>query len=422
MPILPKALLEQQNVSHARLAGELSGEFHQAPYGNARWALRDPWFVFFRPRRAGDIEVQPRSVFGKFLEEHRGVDGAAPTPAGVDDIRDIRTDIILVLFVERKPPEFLACLIDGTTKALVHFVVIREYAGVHIAECDDDCASQRGRIDQMSASQLAGIEEAVREHQSAFSVGVDNLNGFAGHGNLYVAGLLRLPRRHVFSGADNRDNPNLGFQQGDRSHGANHCSRAGHVILHFFHAISGLDRDPSGIEGHAFADQPKHRICVRVCRFVAQYNERGRFIRSLGHAPEGAHLQLFQFVSAVDFYLQTNFLRHFSSPLGEDGRRHVVAGLIDQFTSEILRLTDDASLVHRFLQLRLIATSDDGQEVDLLILAVALIGIGIEVADERPFYQSLYRFVALNVLWSHKREAANSSWLEVADCNAGQLA
>ena len=77
-----------------------------------------------------------------------------------------------------------------------------------------------------------------------------------------------------------------------RAHDADHGGGAGHVVLHFLHAVGGLDGDAAGVEGDAFADQAEMNIFGRALGFVAQHDQRGRFVGTLGHSPERAHLQL----------------------------------------------------------------------------------------------------------------------------------
>ena len=116
------------------------------------------------------------------------------------------------------------------------------------------------------------------------------------------------------------------------------------------------------------------------------HDQRGRFVGALGDAPECAHLQFFDLVRAVDFALQADFRRHLFRAVGEDGRRHAIGGLVDQVAREVLRLADDAGFVQPpFCSAGLIAAGDDGERIDLLVLAVALVVVGIEVADECAF-------------------------------------
>ena len=102
--------------------------------------------------------------------------------------------------------------------------------------------------------------------------------------------------------------------------------------------------------------------------------------------------------------------------LGQDGGRHAVAGLVDQVAGEVLRLADDAALLHRgasaISRSRLVRSDDEF--VDLLVLAVALVVVGIEVADERAFDHRLD-----GVCQRQRRrrdEARSSSGLSPSDC------
>ena len=193
----------------------------------------------------------------------------------------------------------------------------------------------------------------------------------------------------------------LRLEQRDRAHGADHGGAAGHVVFHLLHAVGGLDGNAAGVEGNAFADQSQHRLFGRACGFVAQDDQRGRFVGTLGHAPESSHLQFLDLVGAVDFALQSDFLRHLLGAIGEDGRRHAIRGFVDQVASEVLRLADDAGFVQRAVcSLALIAAGDHGERIDLLVLAIALVVVGIEVADERAFHDGLDRLLPRECCWA----------------------
>ena len=109
---------------------------------------------------------------------------------------------LFVFIVERHAPHFFAGFGQRLAEAVVHLVVVGEDAGIDVAQRDHDRAGERGGVDQMSAAELARVEETVGQNQAAFGVGVDDLDRFAGHRNLHVAGLLRFAGRHVFGGAD----------------------------------------------------------------------------------------------------------------------------------------------------------------------------------------------------------------------------
>src|ERR1700722_16512233 len=168
----------QREISAANLAGEIFNEFHQTAQSDSRRALVNPWFLFLNPCGAGDIEMNPRSIFGKFLEEHGGVDGSAPASAGVDDVGDARFDVLFIFVVERQPPHFFAGLFVGLMEALIDSVVVRENASIGISEYHPHRYRERGGIHQMRAAKLARVVEAVSQDQSSFRVGIDDLDGF----------------------------------------------------------------------------------------------------------------------------------------------------------------------------------------------------------------------------------------------------
>ncbi len=61
-----------------------------------------------------------------------------------------------------------------------------------MAESDDDGAGQGRGIDQMCAAKLLGVGDGVGQDQAALGIGVQHLDGFAGHRGDDIAGPLRL--------------------------------------------------------------------------------------------------------------------------------------------------------------------------------------------------------------------------------------
>ena len=138
--------------------------------------------------------------------------------------------------------------------------------------------------------------------------------------------------------------------------------------------------------------------------------------------PEGAHLQLFDFVGTVDLALQAGLVAHCLGTVGQDGGGHAIARLVDQVASEVLRLANNAALLHRGIHRPLVRAfgSDDGQLFDLLFLAIALVVVRIEVADERAFHHRLRGIV--NPARHDEREALQVFRLQGAHRRTGQLA
>src|SRR3546814_16032612 len=61
-------------------------------------------------------------------------------------------------------------------------VVVAEQAGVLVAEGDDDGAGQRRQVDdQLRLEVLLGVPQRVAQHEAAFRVGVEHLDGLARH-------------------------------------------------------------------------------------------------------------------------------------------------------------------------------------------------------------------------------------------------
>src|SRR6266576_1057422 len=80
---------------------------------------------------------------------------------------------------------------------------------------------------------------------------------------------------------------------------------------------------------------------------------------------------------------QPELFAHCAGALGEDGGRHVIARLIDQFAGKVLRFADDAAVVERALQSSLVRARGGGDRelLHALVFAVGAISVGIEVAD-----------------------------------------
>src|ERR1700737_4636851 len=90
----------------ADLVPKLPSKLYQTSHRDPGRPFSDPGLVVFHPSGAGDIEMDPGSVFCKFFQEHGRSARAAPAPAGIHDIGDIRLDLLFVLIVERQAPHF----------------------------------------------------------------------------------------------------------------------------------------------------------------------------------------------------------------------------------------------------------------------------------------------------------------------------
>ena len=110
------------------------------------------------------------------------------------------------------------------------------------------------------------------------------------------------------------------------------------------------------------------------------------------NAPESAHLQFVQLVGAVHLALEADFVRHLLGALAEDGRRHLVARLVDQVAREVLRLADDLAFARSFLERLYVGACrhENGEFIELLLFAVGMVVVVIGVGDDRAFRDSFH--------------------------------
>src|SRR6266581_2935946 len=90
-------------------AVEIHGQIDQSTHSHAGAAFAGPGLGIVEPGGAGNIEVHPRRVAGKFTEEPSGNDGASAAPAAhILNISDGALDQVVVVLIERHGPHFLA--------------------------------------------------------------------------------------------------------------------------------------------------------------------------------------------------------------------------------------------------------------------------------------------------------------------------
>ena len=70
-----------------------------------------------------------------------------------------------------------------------------------------DGAGEGGGIHQVRAALLARVGQGVGQNQAAFGIGIDHLDGLAGHGGDDIAGPLRAAAGHVFDAGDEAPSP-----------------------------------------------------------------------------------------------------------------------------------------------------------------------------------------------------------------------
>ena len=136
------------------------------------------------------------------------------------------------------------------------------------------------------------VPEHVGEHEAALGVGVDDLDGLAGHRGDDVARALRVAVRHVLDEADDADDVGLRLAGRERMHQADHRRRAAHVALHVLHAGRRLDRDAAGVEDDALADEGDGLRLGSLAPFQRMTTTAAVVLRALADAEQRAHAEL----------------------------------------------------------------------------------------------------------------------------------
>ena len=383
--------------------------------------------------------MDPGGVADELFEEHGCVGGSAPAVfAGVHDVGDLAFDLVAVVVGAGEAPEFFAGGDECGEEFFGGVLVVGEEAGVDLSERDDAGPGEGGGVDEVGAAEGFGVVEAVGEDEAAFGVGVDDLDGLAGHGGDDVAGLEGFAVGHVFGGADDADDFDIGLELRDGAHGSDHGGGSGHVVLHLFHALGGLDGDAAGVEGDALADEAEDgEAGLRAAGgLVGHDDEGGGFGGALCYGPEGSHAQLVEFGGGVDLAAEAGLSAHRPGALAEDGGGEDVAGLVDEGAGEVLGVGVDEAFFEAGLNfgarglLRFVG--EDGEELDGGVLAVAFVGVVVDLGELGAFDESAGHeeagqlvevFVGEGVVLGESDcELADVAWLECPDGGSGALA
>src|ERR1700730_11714978 len=121
---------------------ELHRKINNRADRDAGRALGEPGFPFVNPAGGGDVEMNPWSVLGKFLDEPCSRDRATPfAGAGVADVRDGALDQFLVILIHGHGPHFFTHGLRALKELIEVFARRAERADVDAAERYLDRAS-----------------------------------------------------------------------------------------------------------------------------------------------------------------------------------------------------------------------------------------------------------------------------------------
>ncbi len=244
--------------------------------------------------------MRPVVLAGEARQEAACGDSPARTTADVRHIRKVRLQLFLELIAQRQTPRAVTGLFGRADQLVRQRVVVRHQAGDVVAQRNHTGTGQRCHVNHRFRLEALNVGQHVAQHQTAFGVGVQHLNGLPGHGGQDVARTIRATARHVFAARQDADHVDGQLKLRDHAHYAVNRCRAAHVVFHLVHAFGRLDGDTAGIEGQAFTHQHNRtRIFGRVA-FVLDNRHQGFVLRAVTHSQIRVHAQLFHLLFADD--------------------------------------------------------------------------------------------------------------------------
>src|SRR6516165_2374097 len=122
----------------------------QRAEGYAGGAFGEPRFCIVVPGCAGDIQVNPGRVAGKFLQEHRAGDSAAAlATADILNVGERALDEFTIFVVSGELPHFLAGGFGACEKLVGPSLIGTKHADVNVCQSDDNSACERSGVNKM---------------------------------------------------------------------------------------------------------------------------------------------------------------------------------------------------------------------------------------------------------------------------------
>src|SRR5690606_37708356 len=118
-----------------------------------------------------------------------GGDGAGLGPADVGDVGEGAVQLLLVLVEQRQLPATVVGLASGVQQLRYQRVVIAHDAGGVGTQGDHAGAGEGGDVDHAGGVEALGVGQGVAQYQTAFGIGVEDLDGLTGHAGDDVTGL-----------------------------------------------------------------------------------------------------------------------------------------------------------------------------------------------------------------------------------------
>ena len=231
-----------------------------------------------------------RNALREFRQEARSRDGAALATAGVRHVGEIALELLAILLDQRHAPGTVVGALTSVRQLVGELRVRRHEPGEMGPQCDDARTGERCDVNDRGGLESAHVGERIGEDQPAFCVGVQHLDGLAGHAAHDVAGFRGAAVGQVLAGGNDADEVERQPQRRRAREGPQHARRATHVELHLVHASGILERDAAAVECDALADE-RDRGRAAAPAAILEHDELRRFVAAVGDRQERAHAQ-----------------------------------------------------------------------------------------------------------------------------------
>ena len=139
------------------------------------------------------------------------------------------------------------------------------------------------------------MSQGVTEHQPAFRVSVQNFDGLTRCRGDDIAGPTGSSAGHVFCGSDDGDQIDGQASVDGGLSNAQYSGSPAHIEFHLVHGGRWLQRDATGIEGNALANQGDGCL-IFFAAVIAQDDHLTRLVTALRDGHKGAHTEAEHFL------------------------------------------------------------------------------------------------------------------------------
>ena len=172
---------------------------------------------------------------------------------------------------------------------LAPVVVVREHAGVEVAERELHRAGERREVERRASRPRARAYQSASASTSRPSASVFMISivlPFAAR--RMSPGRNASPPSEVLGGGDDGDDAHRQPELGDRADAGDDRGAAGHVALHVLHLRRRLERDPAGVERDRLADETERRRRLRAPGGLVAQDDQPRLVRARRGRPPRA--------------------------------------------------------------------------------------------------------------------------------------